>query len=298
MISDTSYEDGIPLDDRGAAEMTIVPLSRMGSKIAAGAVIALIALVAYIIGSSQQIEWAQIPQYIFNPAILMGIGETLKLTFLAMVIGSVLGTVLAVMRTSDQKLLRAFSVSYVFFFRGVPLLVQLLFWFNIALFVPEIGFGSWKISTNLLVTAEVAGLLALSMHEAANMAEIVRNGFLAVDKGQREACLALGLTPLQATSRVVLPQAIRTIIPPAANQAIGLLKGSSIVSVIGSHDLLTEVQNTYSRTYMVIELLFVAAIWYLVLTALATAAQHYLERYFGQKEGGQKLTSVAREEVL
>ncbi|MFT4026609.1 MAG: amino acid ABC transporter permease [Novosphingobium sp.] len=297
MTSDPSIKgDGISLDDRTAESITVVPLSRVGSKIAAGIVIGLIAVITYVVGSSQQVEWAQIPEFIFNPAILMGVVETLKLTAMAMIIGSVLGTVLAVMRMSDQKLLRAFSVSYVFFFRGVPLLVQLLFWFNIALFIPEVGFGSWTVSTNLLVTAQVAGLLALSMHEAANMAEIVRNGFLAVDKGQEEACLALGLTPLQAATRIVLPQAIRTIIPPAANQAIGLLKGSSIVCVIGSHDLLTEVQNTYARNYMVIELLFVAAIWYLVLTAMASVGQHYLERYFGQKE--HRLSSLTRDEVL
>jgi polar amino acid transport system permease protein len=211
-----------PGDDRALASTEIVPLPRRGPKIATGIVIVLIALMAYVIGSSQQVEWAQIPAYVFNPAILRGVGETLNLTFLAMIIGSALGTILAIMRTSDQRLLRALSSSYIFFFRGVPLLVQLLFWFNIALFVPEVGFATWTVSTNTLVTAWVAGLLALSMHEAANMAEIVRNGFLAVDEGQKEACLALGLTPLQSTIRIILPQAIRTIIPPAANQAIGL----------------------------------------------------------------------------
>jgi polar amino acid transport system permease protein len=258
----------------------IVPLRRPGRHITAAVVVVSIGLIVYLIGGSQQIEWGQIPKYLFNPAIISGIGETIRLTILAMVIGSILGTILAVMRVSDNPLMRWIATGYVFFFRGVPLLVQIFFWFNVALFVPEIRIGHWSISTNSLITADIAALLALSMHEAANMAEIVRNGFLAIEKGQTEACLALGLTPLQATGQIILPQAIRTIIPPTGNQAIGMLKATAVVSVIGTHDLLTEVQNTYARNYLVIELLFVAAIWYLVLTAIASVGQYYLERHF------------------
>jgi polar amino acid transport system permease protein len=258
----------------------IVPMRQVGRHVTAAVVVGMIGVIGYLVGSSQQVEWSEIPKYLFNPAVISGIGETIRLTILAMVIGTVMGTILAFMRMSDNPILRWIATGYVFFFRGVPLLVQIFFWFNVALFVPELRIGHWSISTNTLITAEIAGLLALSMHEAANMAEIVRNGFLGIDKGQTEACLALGLTPLQAAGQVILPQAIRTIIPPTGNQAIGMLKGTAIVSVIGTHDLLTEIQNTYARNYLVIELLFVAAIWYLVLTAIASVCQYYLERYF------------------
>ncbi|RUM98106.1 amino acid ABC transporter permease [Pseudaminobacter arsenicus] len=272
---------------------TIVPLRHWGRYVSGALLACALIFLGIIVSRSQQIVWAAIPEYLFNPAILKGIVVTLQLTFGAMLIGIALGTVLATMRMSHNPVFVVISGIYIWLFRGTPLLVQIFFWFNIALFIPMIEVGPYLISTNSLITASVAGLLALSLHEAANMAEIVRGGLLSVDSGQGEASQALGLTRAQAMRRIILPQAIRVIIPPTGNQAIGMLKASAMVSVIGMQDLLTQAQNTSARNFLVIELLCVAAIWYLVLTTVATIGQYYLESYFqkGVASSGAKSLS-------
>lgn len=231
-----------------------------------------------IVAQSQSIQWTEIPRYMVHPSILSGVVLTLELTAAAMLFGIALGCVLAIMATSQNLVLKAIAAAFVWWFRGVPLIVQIFFWFNIALFVPQVGFGNHTISINDLVTPSLAGFLALGLHEAANMSEIIRSGLLAVDRGQREAARALGLRPIQTLWTVVLPQAIRLIIPPTGNQAIGMLKASAIVSVIGMQDLLTQAQHIYARNFLVIELLFVASIWYLAITTVASIGQHYLEQ--------------------
>nr|WP_246788005.1 amino acid ABC transporter permease [Agrobacterium sp. AGB01] len=248
--------------------------------IGAAAVLGLQGFLVYIISASQSISWNAIPEYLFNPAILRGVLVTIELTILAMVIGTTIGVLLAVMRMSANPVLSTVSTAYVWFFRGTPLMVQIFFWFNIALFIPVVRIGDFSISTNLLISAYSAGLLALALHEAANMAEIVRGGILSVDGGQMEASQALGMMRSQAMRRIILPQAIKVILPPTGNQAIGMLKATAMVSVIGTHDLLTQAQNTYARNFLVIELLIVASIWYLALTTVASIGQHYLEKHF------------------
>ncbi|SDN76175.1 amino acid ABC transporter permease [Ensifer sp. YR511] len=262
------------------AELETVPLRHWGRIFGAAAVLGLLAFFAYIVSSSQSIQWSAIAEYLFNPAILKGVLVTIELTVLAMVIGTVIGVVLAVMRMSANPVLSSVAAGYVWFFRGTPLMVQIFFWFNIALFIPVVQIGEYSISTNMLISAYSAGLLALALHEAANMAEIVRGGILSVDNGQMEASLALGLMRRQAMRRIVLPQAVKVILPPTGNQAIGMLKATAMVSVIGTHDLLTQAQNTYARNFLVIELLIVASIWYLALTTVASIGQYYLERHF------------------
>jgi polar amino acid transport system permease protein len=268
-------------EDMAAAPIPVVA-SRIhwGQWIGGVAAVAFLVMVGMVVGSSQNVEWAEIPAFMLNPAILSGIAVTLELTVMAMAIGIALGTLLAAMKMAPNPVLNWIARAYIWFFRGVPLLVQIFVWFNIALFVPTIHLGAISISTNTIVTTEVAGLLALALHEAANMAEIVRAGILSVEAGQQEASLALGLTRRQAMRRIVLPQAVKVILPPTGNQAIGMLKGSAAVSVIGMHDLLTQAQLTYARNYLVIEMLFVAAIWYLVMTSVASVGQRYLESYF------------------
>lgn len=223
-----------------------------------------------------------------HPSILDGVVLTLELTAAAMLFGIALGCILAIMATSQNFVLKAIAAAFVWWFRGVPLIVQIFFWFNIALFIPQVGLGNYTISINDLVTPSLAGFLALGLHEAANMSEIIRSGLLAVDRGQREAARALGLRPIQTLWTVVLPQAIRLIIPPTGNQAIGMLKASAIVSVIGMQDLLTQAQHIYARNFLVIELLFVASIWYLAITTVASIGQHYLEQRLTPK--GRSLT--------
>ena len=246
-----------------------------------GAIGALV-LVATVFGRSQAVQWSAIPAYMLDPSILGGLVLTLQLTVAAMAIGIVLGAVLSAMTISGYIVLQAMAAGFVWCFRGVPLIVQIFFWFNIALFLPDLTVGSIHISVNEVVTPAVAGLLALGLHEAANMSEVIRAGLLSVDAGQHDACRALGMTRGRALRGIVLPQAVRVIIPPTGNQAIGMLKASAIVSVIGMEDLLTRAQHIYARNFLVIELLIVASIWYLVLTTVASIGQHYLERAFAR----------------
>ncbi|MGO7587749.1 amino acid ABC transporter permease [Rhizobium leguminosarum] len=248
-------------------------------QIATGAIaISALAFFALVVGQSQSIQWSEIPHYLVDPSILRGVLLTLELTAGAMVFGIVLGCLLALMATSHNLVLKAIAAGFVWWFRGVPLIVQIFFWFNIALFIPQVGMGTFTISINDLVTPALAGFLALGLHEAANMSEIIRAGLVAVDRGQREAATALGLKKTQTFFTVIMPQATRIIVPPTGNQAIGMLKASAIVSVIGMQDLLTQAQAIYARNFLVIELLFVASIWYLAITTVASIGQHYLEK--------------------
>lgn len=267
--------------------MTIVPPVRKPirwGQVATGSIaILVLALMVLAVGRNQSVQWSEIPRYMIDPVILGGVVLTLELTAGAMVAGIVIGCLIAIMATSQNLVLKAIAVAFVWWFRGVPLIVQIFFWFNIALFVPEIGFGSWSVSVNDIVTPALAGFLALGLHEAANMSEIIRNGLIAVDRGQREAASSLGLRPLQTLRTVVLPQAVRLIVPPTGNQAIGMLKASAIVSVIGMQDLLTQAQAIYARNFLVIELLCVASLWYLGITTIASIGQHYLERKLAPK---------------
>ncbi|TAX54497.1 amino acid ABC transporter permease [Rhizobium leguminosarum] len=248
-------------------------------QIAIGAIaMSALAFFALVVGQSQSIQWSEIPRYLVDPSILRGVLLTLELTAGAMVFGIMLGCLLALMATSHNLVLKAIAAGFVWWFRGVPLIVQIFFWFNIALFIPQVGVGSFTISINDLVTPALAGFLALGLHEAANMSEIIRGGLIAVDRGQREAATALGLKKTQTFFTVIMPQATRIIVPPTGNQAIGMLKASAIVSVIGMQDLLTQAQAIYARNFLVIELLFVASIWYLAITSIASIGQHYLEK--------------------
>jgi polar amino acid transport system permease protein len=246
---------------------------------------AILALVFFVttIARNQTVQWGEIPRYMVDPVILDGVGLTLQLTAGAMVFGIAFGCIVAIMATSQNIILKAFAVAFVWWFRGVPLIVQIFFWFNIALFIPMVGIGDYSISINELVTPALAGFLALGLHEAANMSEIIRGGLTAVDRGQREAASSLGLRPLQTLRTVVLPQAIRLIVPPTGNQAIGMLKASAIVSVIGMQDLLTQAQAIYARNFLVIELLCVASLWYLLITTIASIGQHFLEKHLAPK---------------
>jgi len=252
-------------------------------QIATGAMaVAVLAGLGSVVAQSHSVQWAQIPAFLVDPRILRGVVLTLELTVGAMAFGILAGCVLAAMAISENVVLKAFSAGFVWWFRGVPLIVQIFLWYNIALFVPRIG----SLDINALVTPAVAGFLALGLHEAANMTEIVRGGLNAVDKGQREAAMALGLKPMQIMRTIILPQAVRLVIPPTGNQAIGMLKASAIVSVIGMKDLLTQAQQIYAANFLVIELLFVASVWYLGITTVASVGQHFLEKHFAPKGRG------------
>jgi polar amino acid transport system permease protein len=214
---------------------------------------------------------------------------TLELTVIAMVIGIALGVVLAVMRLSSNPMVSGVSWLYVWFVRGTPVLVQLLFWSFISALYPHVSlgvpFGGPEIlggSANTVITPIVAAILGLGLNEGAYMAEIVRAGILSVDEGQEEAAQALGMTRLQTLRRIVLPQAMRVIIPPTGNETISMLKTTSLVSVIAVTDLLYAVQLIYSQSFQQIPLLIVACIWYLVFTTLLSIGQYFIERHYGR----------------
>jgi polar amino acid transport system permease protein len=264
------------------SEQKVVPARNWGQWIIAVALIAVAVLLVVMVASSPHINWSAIPQYIFDETILDGIQLTILFTVLSMLISIVAGGLLAIMRLSPNPVLRAFAGFYIWFFRGTPLLVQIIFWFNIQLFIPSIDIGFIHLDTNAIVTAFVAALLALSLNESAYMAEIMRSGLMAVDNGQHEAAKALGYTPTQAMLRIILPQALRIIIPPIGNQTISMLKTTSLVSVVAAQDLLTRAQNIYARNFLIIELLIVASIWYLVMTTVASIVQYAIERRLGR----------------
>ena len=243
-----------------------------------------IALMARIL-LSNAFTWPVVWQYLFHPAILDGMRVTLWLTVLSMLIGSIGGAILAVMAIARFHAIKAGSALYVWLFRGTPLLVQLIFWFNIALVFPMIGIGGWVLPTNAVITPFVAALLGLGLNEAAYMSEIIRAGIASVDEGQSEAAYSVGMSRGQTLRYIVFPQALRVIIPPTANQTIGMLKNTSLVSVIGAQELLTKTQDIYARNFHVIELLTVASIWYLVMTTVASAFQYWIERKFGEQSG-------------
>jgi polar amino acid transport system permease protein len=206
-----------------------------------------------------------------------------------MAIGIVLGIALAVMRLSANPVMSTVSWVYIWFFRGTPVLVQIFFWWNLAIVLPQIGLGIpphgpwlWHESTNVLIGPFTAAMLGLGLNEAAYMAEIVRAGIISVDQGQTEAAQALGMTRLQVMQRIVLPQAMRVIIPPTGNETISMLKTTSLAFVATVPELYTRAQQISNANFAVIELLIVASVWYLFLTSILTVGQYYVERYFAR----------------
>lgn len=234
-------------------------------------------------------SWTIVGQYFTTSEILHGLLTTVELTALAMTIGVVLGVTIAVMRLSPNRLLSSTAWSYTWFFRGTPVLVQLLVWYNISILYPVLSIGVpfthvtvVRFTTVTLFRAFLAATIGLGLNEAAYMSEIARAGLLAVDEGQVEAASSLGMTRRQSLRFVVLPQAMRVIIPPTGNEVISMLKTTSLVSVVGVVDLLGAASNIYAANFEIMPLLIVASIWYLIITTVLSIGQFYLERYFAK----------------
>jgi len=229
-------------------------------------------------------------RYLFSHLILEGVRNTLVVSIVAQAGGIVIGVVLAVMRIAKNPVLRAVSAFYIWFFRGTPVLVQLFFWFNgvplvfkhLTIAVPFTHVVLYTTPMVKFMTPFMAALLGLGLNEGAYMAEIVRAGFLAVPDGQTDAAMALGLRATQTIRRVVLPQAMRVIIPPTGNEFISMLKTSSLASVVTYGELLNRASSIYSANLEIIPLLVVASLWYLLMTTVASIGQHYVERHFGR----------------
>ena len=276
---------------KGLSSTAPVPLRHPGRWVACAAVLLLLAWFAYIVFTNPNFQWPVVAGYLFNPEILQGVTLTIRLTISCMAIGIALGIVVALMRLSENKLLAYSAQIYIVAFRGTPALVQLIFWFNLsALFpviiigLPFLGLHFGTLDANALITPVVAANLGLGLCEGAYMAEIVRSGILSVDPGQHEAAAAVGMTRAQTMRKVILPQALRVIIPPTGNQIIGMLKYTSLASVISVTELLSSAELIYTRTYQTIPLLIVASLWYLVLTTLLTLGQRFLERWVGRSQ--------------
>jgi len=265
-----------------------VPVRRPWRWVSVAFLTLLVAMFINMLLTNPLFEWPTIGKYFFDGTILRGVVQTIVLTIVAMMLGIVLGTILSIMRLSTNPVLSTTSWFYIWFFRGTPVLVQLIFWFNLAALVPAISFGIpfgqvfFSGETNVLITPFVAALLGLGLNEAAYMAEITRAGIQSVDEGQEEAATALGMKRGQVLRRIVLPQAMRVIIPPTGNETIGMLKSTSLVSIVTLPELLYSAQMIYSRTYETIPLLLVASGWYLIMTTILTIGQYYVERHYGR----------------
>jgi polar amino acid transport system permease protein len=271
------------------AELRAVPVRHRGRWVASAIVLFLVVVAIHSVATNPRFAWGTVGDYLFTHRILSGLVKTLELTVIAMVVGVLLGVVLAVMRLSPNPLVSGASWVYVWLFRGTPVLVQILFWSFISALYPRISFGVpfggpelFGGNANNIITPFVAAVLALGLNEGAYMAEIVRAGIISVDEGQTEAAQSLGMTRLQTMRRIVLPQAMRVIIPPTGNETISMLKTSALVSVIATPELLYSAQLIYAVNFKQIPLLLVASIWYLVVTSILSVGQYYVERRFSR----------------
>lgn len=257
-------------------------------------VIAAIAIVAttgflYSLATNGQLDWSVSAQYLFAPQVLRGVWVTIQLSIYSIVFGIAIGLVIGLGRMSSNRVLKTLSTAYVTVFRSIPVLLQLLIWGNIGLIIQNVSVGIpftsvefFSFRTNELIGPFSAAVIGLALAEAAYIAEVVRAGVLSVDKGQLEAASALGMNGSRTSRRIVIPQALRVIIPPLGNQFVTLIKATSLVSVIAGGDLLTQTQNIAATNYRVIELLAVAAFWYIILVVVASVGQHFLERRYSR----------------
>jgi polar amino acid transport system permease protein len=245
--------------------------------------------------SEGQIAWNVVGQFFTAPAILNGLVNTVIMTACAMALGITLGVIFAIMYMSPNPVLRGSALFYIWFFRGTPLLLQLLIWFNLALVFPKLGIpGLFEVRTIDVITPFVATLLGLGMNQGAYTAEVVRSGILSVDAGQTEAAKSIGMTRLTSLRRIVLPQAMRVIIPPVGNEFISMVKLTSIASVIQYSEILRNAQTIYYANARVIELLIVAAGWYLIVVTILQIGQYFLERHFSKGRGERRPNGEAR----
>ncbi|MER5688002.1 amino acid ABC transporter permease [Streptomyces sp. NPDC002205] len=272
--------------------LTAVPVRHWGRWIAAAAAAtALVGLIGSLAGN-KNLHWDIVGRYVFADLVFSGLVTTLWLTAAAMTIGLGLGVLVAVMRLSSNPVLRTLGTAFVWVFRSTPLLVQIIFWGyagalyqHVLIGVPFTHITLLQADTNALLTPTVAALLALGLNEAAYASEIVRAGIQSVDPGQTEAGHSLGMRASLTTRRIVLPQAMRVIIPPLGNESINMLKMTALVSVISAHDLMSNIQDVYAQNYQVIPMLVVASIWYLILVTALSLPQSWLERRYGRGLG-------------
>ena len=278
----TSTAEHVAAPDR---KPTVVPVRHYGRWVLGAVVLVIVAAIVRAFANAD-IDYGLAWRYVYDPTILAGVVNTLKLTLISMALALVLGVLSAVMRQSDSPVLRWVAGGYVWLFRATPLLVQLLIWFNLSLIFQTVTIpGVYSAPMNQVMTPFVAALLGLGVNEGAYISEIVRGGILSVDGGQREAAAAIGMNRAKTMRRIVLPQALRVIVPPLGNEFIALLKYSSLAYAISYSELLNSANKIYTVNFKVIELLFTASLWYILLTTVFTMLQHILERRLDRGHG-------------
>jgi polar amino acid transport system permease protein len=296
-----------PLVQRGRDEQLLaarlVATRRPGQWAGVAVALVLLAMLVNTVVTNPRFQWGLVGGYFFHGSVMDGLALTVCLTAAVMTCGFLLGIGLAAMRLSSNHILRTLSFGYVWLVRSVPPLVQLLFWYEIASLYPQLSLGIpfghefLTVKTAHLFSGLLAAFVGLTVDTAAFSAEIVRGGILSVDRGQSEAAQALGLGRGRIFRRIVLPQAMPAIVPAAGNLLIGLLKATSIVSVIAVQDLLYSVQLIYQANFLVIPLLMVATLWYIILTTILSAGQYFIERHYargGRRDSGQGFWPVLR----
>ena len=270
-------------------DVEAIPLRRPWRYVSAVVVLALVVWFVATVATNPNLDFGAVGDFLFDPRILEGVWLTILITVVSMAVSTLLAVVIAAMRLSANPVLASVAWCYVWAFRGTPVLVQIVLWGYLGLLFDRIRLGIpltdvvfWSVDTNTLVTPFVAGLLALTLNQAAYSSEIVRAGMLSVDEGQREAAYSLGMSPLYTFRRVLLPQAMRVIIPPMGNELISMLKNTSLLSVIAVMELYTQAQVISSSNLKQVELLLVVSAWYLCMTSVLSVPQYYLERRFGR----------------
>lgn len=266
-----------------------VPVKHWGRWISAIVVAILAAMIAHGLIYNEQFHWDIVFANFFKPNVLDAVGWTLILTVAAMVIGIVLAVTLAVMRRSENPVLRIVSMVYIWFFRGTPIYTQLIFWGLLGTLYPKLSLGVpfgpefFTFDTNTLITASRAAILGLGLNEGAYLSEIVRSGLNSVDPGQEEAARALGMSPRQILTRIVIPQAMRVIVPPTGNETISMLKTTSLVTAVPfTLDLTAAMRRLGSNSFLPIPYLVIAALWYLIITSVLMVIQSRIEAYYGK----------------
>ncbi|WEO95386.1 amino acid ABC transporter permease [Streptomyces sp. FXJ1.172] len=259
-----------------------IPVRHYGRYVTAVVAIAILVAIIYAFGQGK-INWHAVPEYFFDHRITTGVGKTLMLTVLSMLIGIVGGIVLAIMRLSKNPVTSSIAWFYIWFFRGTPVLVQLFLWFNLGLVFEYINLMPfYKDYWSNFMTPLLTALLGLGLNEAAYMAEICRAGLLAVDEGQTEAAHALGMSHGKTLRRVIIPQAMRVIVPPTGNEVINMLKTTSLVAAVQYPELFRYAQDIGQNSGAPVEMYFLAAAWYLIMTSVLSVGQYYIERYYAR----------------
>ena len=282
MSADRRLAEGFP--DLGG-----LPAARRmhwGRWLSATAILVVLGALAHAFATGQ-IAWVYVARFLTVPVILHGIANTVIMAVLAMALGIVLGTIVAIMRLSPNPVLTSVASGYVWLFRGTPLILQLLLWFNIALVFPVIGIpGLWSGRAVDIMTPFLSALLGLGINQGAYTSEVIRAGLLSVDAGQYEAAQAIGMGQMRALRRIILPQAMRVVIPPLGNEFISMIKSTSLASVIQYPEVLHSAENIYYANSRVIELLIVAGLWYLLVVSILTPLQMLLERAYARGTAG------------